>query len=119
MQLFDRRPCRVVGVASSGRRFFDRIQYQARTAVLSGRVAEMTANQGYQLTVPTPAEALQTVLVQTAKSVTARNGHIDILYADRDQANAAIDTLRAAGHPIEALTATRSTLEQIFMETVQ
>jgi ABC-2 type transport system ATP-binding protein len=86
---------------------------------LSGRVAEMTANQGYQLTVPIVAEALQTQLSLAAKSVTIRDGHLEILYADRDLANAAIDLLRTAGHPIEALAATRSTLEQIFMETVQ
>lgn len=89
------------------------------TLRLSGRVAEMTANQGYRLTVPAPAEALHAELEKTAKSVAARDGVVELLYPDREAANIAIDMLRSAGHPVEALAPTRSTLEQIFMETVQ
>ena len=67
----------------------------------------------------TQCDILRDQLAITAKSVAANNGTLDLLYADRAAANSAIDVLRAAGHPIESLAATRSTLEEIFMETVQ
>jgi biotin operon repressor len=43
---------------------------------------------------------------------------LQILFATREEANKAVDLLRANGCEIEALARTRSTLEEVFMKTV-
>jgi ABC-2 type transport system ATP-binding protein len=86
---------------------------------LGGRVGELTANRGYRLTTPAPGEPLAGKLGLMASSWESRNGHTDFQFASRDVANEAIDVLRGAGHPVEALAQTRGTLEELFLETVR
>jgi hypothetical protein len=41
-----------------------------------------------------------------------------LLFANRGDANQAVDLLRSSGCEIESLGRTRSTLEEVFMKTV-
>jgi len=47
------------------------------------------------------------------------DGTVQFLYATREEANRAVDLLRANQCEIESLARTRSTLEEVFMKTVE
>lgn len=99
--------CRDVAIIHQGR------------VVLQGRVKDLVAGKGYRLTVPgVLAENLREALAQKAASVAARDGLLDWQFTGRAEVNAAVDLLRGAGVEIEALTPTTSTLEDVFIRTV-
>lgn len=85
--------------------------------VLQGRVKDLTSGKGYRLTIPasTPENLLNSL---NASSVSARDGIVELQYGERSQANAAIDRLRSEGHEVEALTPTTSSLEEVFIRTI-
>jgi ABC-2 type transport system ATP-binding protein len=85
---------------------------------LSGTVKELTAGKGYRLTAAQVPESLQDVLRAKASSASARDGVVDFQFASREEANAALDALRAEHCEIEALVPTTSTLEDVFVRTV-
>ena len=80
---------------------------------LSGRVKDLTATKGFRLVARAVPEALQTELsgVTEGEVVVFRMPALD-------GANAAVDKLRAAGCLIESLTQTNSTLEEVFVRTI-
>ena len=87
--------------------------------VLQGKVRELTAGKGYRLQVTAGmAENLRQQLSATAAGVTEEDGRLQLQYGDRGAANAAIDLLRAERVEIEALTPTTSTLEDVFIRSV-
>lgn len=88
--------------------------------VLHGKVRDLTAGKGYRLTVHAAAipEKLREELTLRAGSFSPRDTLLDIQYAERSAANAAIDLLRAQQIEIEALTPTTSTLEDVFIRSV-
>lgn len=86
---------------------------------LTGTVAELTSGSGYRIECPAVPEQLETELRAHAKSYASNNGALSLLFASREEANRAIDSLRAAGCEIESLGQSRSTLEEVFMKTVQ
>ena len=90
---------------------------------LTGSVRDLTTDKGYRLTVPneSPAlpEALRSKLESAAAGAGARNGVASFQFPTREGANEAIDACREARHPVEALEPTRSTLEEIFIRTVE
>lgn len=99
--------CRDVAIVNKGK------------VVLEGKVKSLTAGKGYRLTVPAPLpEALHEALAPLAASVAVREQSLDLQFAERADANQAIDRLRSAGIEIEALTPTTSTLEDIFLRSV-
>lgn len=85
---------------------------------LSGTVKELTAGKGYRLTSAQVPEALQNDLRTKAISATARDGLIDFQFSSREEVNRAVDLLRAEQCEIEALAPTTSTLEEVFVKTV-
>jgi ABC-2 type transport system ATP-binding protein len=87
--------------------------------VLSGRVAELTKGKGYRLTVAAVPDRLRDELASRAVATAERDGNTDFQFADREQANAAIDLLRSERCDIEALAPTTSTLEDVFVAAVQ
>src|SRR5437773_7358954 len=62
---------------------------------LEGRVKDLTAGSGYRVETESVPELLQQELRGKAKAVAERNGTIEFLFDSRDEANQAIDLLRA------------------------
>jgi ABC-2 type transport system ATP-binding protein len=85
---------------------------------LTGTVQELTSGSGYRvegLNVPERLGAELGARAHTAKQV---NGSLQLLFATREEANRAVDLLRANQCEIESLGRTRSTLEDVFIRTV-
>jgi hypothetical protein len=85
---------------------------------LSGTVQELTSGSGYRVESVGVPEALETELRAKARSFAANNGCLSVLFGTREEANLAVDSLRSAGCEIESLGRSRSTLEEVFMKTV-
>ena len=99
--------CREVAIIQKGR------------LALSGRVDELTAGSGYRIESEHVPEALETELRSRARSFISNNGTLQVLFASRTDANQAVDLLRSNGCEVESLARTRSTLEDVFMKTVE
>jgi ABC-2 type transport system ATP-binding protein len=99
--------CREVAILDKGK------------VALSGKMQDLTAGKGYRLTVADAPEALLDELRAKAASMAARNGLVDFQFATRQLVNDAVDLLRAQRCEIEALSPTTSTLEEIFVRTVE
>jgi ABC-2 type transport system ATP-binding protein len=99
--------CREVAIIQKGK------------VALSGTVEELTSGSGYKVESMAVPELLQTELRAKAKSVAAQNGSLTMLYSTREEANQAVDQLRAHGCEIESLARSRSTLEEVFIRTVE
>jgi ABC-2 type transport system ATP-binding protein len=94
------------------------ILHRGRVA-LSGKVKDLTAGKGYRLTAAQVPDALQDELRRSAASATQRDGVVDFQFLSRQDANHAVDLLRGQQVEIEALSPTTSTLEDVFVRTVQ
>lgn len=86
---------------------------------LSGNMRDLTAGKGYRLTVTAPPEPVAQELRGHASSVAVRDGLVDFQFPTRELVNDAVDLLRAQRCEIEALAPTTSTLEEVFVRTVE
>jgi len=91
---------------------------------LSGKMHELTAGKGYLLSVSQAPENLVpenliSALRSKATSMAARDGLLDFQFATRELVNEALDLVRAQHCEIEALAPTTSTLEEVFVRTVE
>jgi ABC-2 type transport system ATP-binding protein len=86
---------------------------------LSGAVAELTSGSGYHIEGLHVPETLETELRARARTFASNNGSLQLLFATREEANQAIDLLRSNGCELESLGRTKSTLEEVFMKTVE
>jgi len=86
---------------------------------LSGKMSDLTAGKGYRLRVAEAPEAVIEELRVKATSMTPRNGFVDFQFATRPAVNEAVDLLRSQRCEIEALAPTTSTLEEVFVRTVE
>jgi ABC-2 type transport system ATP-binding protein len=86
---------------------------------LAGTVEALTSGSGYRVEALGVPEQVETALRSSAKSFSASDGTLQLLFASREEANAAVDLLRANRCELEALSRTRSTLEDVFMTTVE
>jgi ABC-2 type transport system ATP-binding protein len=93
------------------------IIHQGRLA-LQGKVKELTAGSGYRVEAERAPEGLVEELRRQATAFAARNGHVEFHFESREGANRAVDLLRAEKCEIESMTRTRSTLEEVFIKTV-
>ncbi len=94
------------------------ILHQGKVA-LSGKVTDLIAGKGYRLTVSQAPQNLLDQLRSQATSMAARNGLVDFQFPTRELANQALDLVRAGECEIEAFTPTTSTLEEVFVRTVE
>jgi len=94
------------------------ILHKGRLA-LSGPDKELTSSKGYRLTAASVPERLRETLQARAASVSGQNGSLNFQFATLEQANEALDLLRAERCPIHALAATTSTLEDVFVRTIE
>ncbi len=85
---------------------------------LEGKIKDLTAGSGYRVEAEQVPEQLQTELRARAKAVAQRNGNIEFLFPSREEANQAVDLLRASHCEIETVSRTNSTLEDVFVRTV-
>ena len=86
---------------------------------LSGTVEELTQGSGYRVEAENVPEQLRTELRTSARNMSSVNGTLKLMFATREEANGALDLLRANRCEIEAFARTRSTLEEVFMKTVE
>ena len=86
---------------------------------LSGSVEELTSGSGYRVESEHVPERLEAELRSRSRSAAANNGSLQLTFATREQANEAIDLLRSHQCSIESMQRTRSTLEEVFMRTVE
>ncbi|MBM3776100.1 MAG: ABC transporter ATP-binding protein [Acidobacteria bacterium] len=93
------------------------ILHRGRLA-LEGGVRELTAGTGYRLAAAEIPERIETELRALAAATEPRDGARHFLFPSREQANRAIDLLRGAGCAVEELARTRSTLEEVFVRTI-
>ena len=98
--------CREVAILNQGR------------VVLLGKVKELTAGKGYRLTAPSVPARLEEALLRRAAAAAVRDGLLEMQFPTREEANQAVDLLRREGCEIESLVPTTSTLEEVFMRTV-
>jgi len=91
---------------------------QKGKVALKGTVRELTSGSGYRVEAVGVPEGLWTDLASKARTVAATDGLVQFLFETREQANEAVDLLRANRCEIEAVARTRSTLEDVFMKTV-
>ena len=94
------------------------ILHQGKVA-LAGTMRDLTAGKGYRLTVANAPAALVEELRAKAVSMASRDSLIDFQFATRELVNEAVDLLRAQRCDIEALAPTTSTLEDVFVRTVE
>ncbi len=86
---------------------------------LSGTVLELTSGSGYRLEISGASDSLQTELRSRARTAAGTpDGLLQLLYSTRQEANQALDLARAQGCEVETFGRTRSTLEEVFMKTV-
>jgi ABC-2 type transport system ATP-binding protein len=86
---------------------------------LAGTVEALTSGSGYRVEALGVPEQIETELRGSARSFTSSDGTLQLLFASREEANVAVDLLRAHRCELEALARTRSTLEDVFMKTVE
>jgi ABC-2 type transport system ATP-binding protein len=70
------------------------IIHRGRVA-LEGKVKDLTAGSGYRVEAEHVPERLQQDLRNTARAAAERNGNIEFIFASREEANQAVDLLRA------------------------
>jgi hypothetical protein len=80
---------------------------------------ELTAGKGYRLTVAHAPAGLVDELRTKSTSMNSRDGFTDFQFPTRESVNEAVDLLRAQKCDIEALAPTTSTLEEVFVRTVE
>ena len=100
--------CREVAILDKGK------------VALSGNLHDLRAGKGYRLTVASQTpETLLEELRAKATAAAARDGMVDLQFATREQVNEAVDLLRSQRCDIEALVPTTSTLEEVFVRTIE
>jgi ABC-2 type transport system ATP-binding protein len=86
---------------------------------LEGRVKELTSEGGYRIDLEHAPDNLATELKGRAKAVVSNNGNLQFLFNTREEANVAFDIVRAAKCEVESMTKASSTLEEVFIRTVE
>lgn len=85
---------------------------------LEGKIKDLTAGSGYRVEAEHVPERLVDELRPGATAVAANNGFVELLYPGREEANRAVDLLRREHCAIESVARTKSTLEEVFVRTV-
>ena len=85
---------------------------------LEGKVKELTAGSGYRVEAERAPDRLVEQLRAEATAFAAQNGHVEFHFDSRESANRAVDLLRSEKCEIEAMARTKSTLEEVFIRTI-
>jgi ABC-2 type transport system ATP-binding protein len=93
------------------------IIHRGRVA-LEGKVKDLTAGSGYRVEAAGVPEQLQSALRAKARTAAQRDGNLQFVFATREEANQAIDLLRAEHCEIETVARATSTLEEVFVKVI-
>ena len=93
------------------------ILHHGKVALL-GKVADLTAGSGYRLTAAHVPDALIEALRAKAAAVAIQDGLVEFQFPNREEANQAVDRLRAESCQIESMVRSHSTLEEVFVRTI-
>jgi len=93
------------------------IIHRGRVA-LEGKVKDLTAGSGYRVEAASVPEKVQDALHARARTTGQGNGNVVFVFANREDANEAVDLLRSAHCEIESVARASSTLEQVFVKVV-
>ncbi len=93
------------------------IIHRGRVA-LEGRVKDLTAGSGYRVEAAAVPEKVQDALRAQARTLIQRNGNVEFIFANREEANQAVDFLRSEHCEIETFTRSSSTLEDVFVKVI-
>ncbi|MBV8570434.1 MAG: ABC transporter ATP-binding protein [Acidobacteriaceae bacterium] len=86
---------------------------------LQGKISSLVAGRGFQVACsPLPGPAMDR-LREIAASVSVTEDGIEVQTESRERANAVIDVIRGAGGLIESVTATNSSLEDVFIRVTR
>ncbi len=99
--------CRDVAIINKGK------------VALQGSVKDLTAGGGYRLEADKVPDNLATEMKSRARAVAVNDGTVSLLFATRLEANEAMDLLRAEHCEIESMTRSTSSLEEVFIRTVE
>jgi len=92
---------------------------QRGKVALSGTVQELTSGSGYRVESMGVPEGIRTEIAARARHCTVTAGLLQATFETCEEANAAVDLLRSKKCDIESLSRVRSTLEEVFMKTVE
>lgn len=100
--------------------FCDRVAiiHKGRLA-LEGRISDLVAGRGYKLTALQATNETRHAVSAVAGAAILDNGRLEAQISNREELNCVIDILRQSGALIESVTATVSTLEDVFIRTTQ
>lgn len=93
------------------------IIHRGRVA-LEGKVKDLTAGSGYRVEAAAVPEKIQDALRDRARTMAQRNGNVEFVFANREEANQAVDLLRSEHCEIETVAHASSTLEEVFVKVV-
>jgi ABC-2 type transport system ATP-binding protein len=99
--------CREVAILNKGK------------VALAGKIKDLTAGKGYRLTAWQIPAALRTELACRAAGSRVTAEGVEFTFLTREEANRAVDLLRAQQCEIESFIPTTSTLEEVFVKTVE
>ncbi len=85
---------------------------------LEGKVKDLTAGSGYRVEAAAVPDQLRIALEARARSIAQRDGNLQFVFANREEANQAVDLLRSEHCEIETVARASSTLEEIFVKVV-
>jgi ABC-2 type transport system ATP-binding protein len=97
--------CDYVAILSRGRLAID------------GKMSDLLKGRGYRITALHVTETLRDSLLAVTGSVQQTPDGLEVAVATAEQANAAIDKMRAAGAIIHSVIPTSSSLEELFLTT--
>lgn len=86
---------------------------------LEGRICDLVAGRGYKLAAVQATEEIRLAVSAVTPAATLDNDRLEVQIPSRGELNRAIDLLRQSGALIESVTATVSTLEDVFIRTTQ
>ncbi len=86
---------------------------------LQGSVKELTAGGGYRVEVDKLPDNLTVEMQSRARAMGVHDTTVSLLFATRGEANSAVDLLRAEHCEIESMTRSSSSLEEVFIRTVE
>ena len=100
--------------------FCDRVAiiHKGRLA-LEGRIRDLVAGRGYKLAAVQATDEIRRAVCAITATATLENDRLEAQTSNRDELNRVIDVLRQSGALIESVTATVSTLEDVFIRTTQ
>ena len=86
---------------------------------LEGKMSALLTGRGYRVTAAQVTEQALTQVRRSGAAIVAGLDGVEIQVTTREEANQVIDTIRAAGGWIESVSASTSSLEDIFIRATQ